>query len=719
MFQKEKQLNTEQCLKIVYVALSAISIPFAAKPDTLGASAGADTLVNLDKMIVTASRTNRLMSETPASANVISKAMISVSPAKTVEDLLQTQTGVQLKRSSGMAEGAPSDIIFRGIPGALTATRTLVLVDGIPTNESGTPFLIVNEIPIEAIERIEIVRGPYSGLYGANAFGGVVNVLTKDGYGKANGGVNVETSYPFSVLDQYYSKDLSFVKALDKSGTLALWKANGTVSGGTDKYGLLVSGGYKSIGSYLLRDSAIARDVNGAYAITGANTDYHEALLFSKARLYCTDNTEVALHVRYFNCAGGFGKTKNIVPDSQNVDIQGHKFLIGPQVKFSFSKDIKVHALAFYRTVVGEFWGEDKDEAQNWVRSYRKFAMGDWQVESQGFFSLGSRQTITAGLELLRNGADFGSAQDPANGKILPESYATKKAIYNGAGYLQDEVKLFDRLNIVPVVRVDYQSEFGAAFCPKLGFSYKISDIIRFRSSAGRAFRAPSLTELGLDIKVNPDLHLIPNPNLKPEYIWGYDAGFDITPSKSVILRIGPYYNSMQDLISEAIILSSGSVTYRNISSAWSEGIEAEIEWSPLQWLKLSPHATLQDSWDEFYRTTLDYVPKYTFGGQAIVSKEYNALKVEGQVGYTCVGARNFLDFSHPDVFIMPDGQTKLRPLSVALNSYNTVDLCCRVSLKSLWFTLAVQNIFNERYEESSGSLATGRFPSVKIGYNF
>jgi len=140
--------------------LFAIFSLYAGAPDSLSGKNGADSLVNLDKVVVTASRTKRLMSETPASVSVISKDMISASPAKTIEDLLLTQTGVQVKRVVSIGEGIPSDIIFRGIPGSLAATRTLILVDGIPTNASGTPFLIVNEIPLDAVERIEIVRGP-------------------------------------------------------------------------------------------------------------------------------------------------------------------------------------------------------------------------------------------------------------------------------------------------------------------------------------------------------------------------------------------------------------------------------------------------------------------------------------------------------------------------------------------------------------------------------
>jgi outer membrane receptor protein involved in Fe transport len=708
-------------IKVFCATFAAIPALYAAQPDTLSGKTISDSLVNLDKIVVTASRTNRLMSETPASVSVISKDMISASPAKTIEDLLLTQTGVQARRSVSIGEGIPSDIIFRGIPGSLAATRTLILVDGIPTNASGTPFLIVNEIPLEAIDRIEIVRGPYSGLYGANAFGGVVNILTKEGYGKASGSISAETSYPFSVLDQYFSERHSFAKSLDTSGTLAYWNANGTVSGGTDKYGLLVSGGYRTIGNYLLRDSAEVRNGQDEYNKSSANSDYREARLFAKARMYCTDNTELSLHVRYFNSDLGFGKTKNIQPDSMNVETKGQKILVSPQVKISFSKDIIFHAGAFYRHVDGEFWNEDEDSSRTWVRSYRKFAMNDWQAEARGVFTIGNSNTATAGFEVLRNGADFGTAVNPANGEILPESFMTKKAIVNSAGYVQDEIKLFDRLNIVPVGRVDYQTEFGAAFSPKLGVSYKIFDQLRFRSSAGRSFRAPSLAELGLDIKISPTLHLLPNPDLKPEYIWGYDAGFDITPIKTLIIKIGPYYNSMQNLISEAAVLSQGSVTYRNISSAWSEGIEGEVTWSPMQWLLASAHCALQKSRDEYYDTTLDYVPGLTFGGSVIVSKMFNGVKIDGQIGYNFVGERTYLNFQDTNTtkIFTPFNGLVLRPASDTMSAYGTLDLSCKMAIKQYSITLAVQNLFNERYSESAGTLGPGRFATIKIGYNF
>jgi outer membrane cobalamin receptor len=120
----------------------------------------ADSVATLDKMVVTATRTRRRMSQTPASVTVISRQEIASSPARDINDLVEDKASVQTNRVVTIGEGVPSSIIMRGIPGSLAASRTLVLVDGIPSNAAGTPFLIVSESPLDAIESVEIVRGP-------------------------------------------------------------------------------------------------------------------------------------------------------------------------------------------------------------------------------------------------------------------------------------------------------------------------------------------------------------------------------------------------------------------------------------------------------------------------------------------------------------------------------------------------------------------------------
>jgi outer membrane cobalamin receptor len=149
-----------------------------------------DTNGRFDKVVVTGTRTPRSIKENPANITVITREQIASSASTNVSDLLLYEPGIIVRRPTGMGEGGTGDINIRGVPGATAATRTLVLVDGIPTNAAGTPFLIINEVPMEAIERVEIVRGPYSNLYGPNAFGGVINIITRNPGKYVHGGIS-------------------------------------------------------------------------------------------------------------------------------------------------------------------------------------------------------------------------------------------------------------------------------------------------------------------------------------------------------------------------------------------------------------------------------------------------------------------------------------------------------------------------------------------------
>jgi outer membrane receptor for ferrienterochelin and colicins len=697
--------------------------------DRSDSTATADSIISLDKIVVTATRSKRLISEIPASVSVITKKEIASSPAKTIEDLLITQTGVQATRPVAIGEGIPSSIIIRGIPGSLAASRTLILVDGFPTNASGTPFLIVNEIPMEAIERIEIVRGPYSSLYGANAVGGVVNILTKEGYGKANGVITGETSYPFSIVDQYTRKKASVSESLRKSGKMAYWNGNGTISGGNDKAGYLVSGGYRTIGNYLLADSALVRQGDSTYRTRPDNYDYQEVRLFGKGRWYCSDNATLTLNARFFNSDLGFGKTRTIEPESLDVVTKGNKLLVGPQLKWSVSNNIQVRAGAFYRRVVGEFFNEGKDyfnedkDSLVSVPTWWKSTTNDFQIESHAIITLWHGNAVTAGVEFLDNNAQFGATINRINGAIMPNSFPVQKGIINSAGFLQDELTVFKKLTIVPALRLDHHSEFGSAVSPKLGLNYSLNDQIKLRASSGRSFRAPSLAELYLpDLNVNPEFLLVANPHLKPEYVWGSDAGFDFIPLRTLSFKLDIYYNSMNNLISQAVIFDSlqASVTHRNITKAWSEGVEGESSWRVAPWLLLIANGTLQDSRDEKYHITLDYVPHYTAGFTANGFFKIGNAKFEANAGIKQVGYRKYLAFEDAKKYQETVSGGRIDVPIIPLDPYNLINFACRMTLPSkIWYSLTVQNVFNVKAEEAKGSFTTGRFASIKTGLDF
>lgn len=210
-----------------------------------------DSAATVDKMVVTGTRTRRSIKDNPANVTVITREHIEVAPGENVSDMLLYEPGVLVKRPVGMGEGVPSDIIMRGVPGATAATRTLILVDGIPTNAAGTPFLILNEVPMEAVEQVEVVRGSYSNLYGPNAFGGVVNIITKNPEKGVHGGAN-------------------------GAGYLNFYDVNADANGGIGRFSFLADGNVRGTPNYYFSDSVRHRFGNN-YRMTNAdNFGYYE-----------------------------------------------------------------------------------------------------------------------------------------------------------------------------------------------------------------------------------------------------------------------------------------------------------------------------------------------------------------------------------------------------------------------------------------------------------
>ncbi len=139
----------------------------------IGVSALAD--VNEETLVVTASATEQSVKDAPASISVITQQDLQRKPVQNLKDVLRDVPGVQLTNEGDNRKG----VSIRG----LSSSYTLILVDGKRVNSRNAVFrhndFDLNWIPVDAIERIEVVRGPMSSLYGSDALGGVVNIITK------------------------------------------------------------------------------------------------------------------------------------------------------------------------------------------------------------------------------------------------------------------------------------------------------------------------------------------------------------------------------------------------------------------------------------------------------------------------------------------------------------------------------------------------------------
>jgi outer membrane receptor for ferrienterochelin and colicin len=347
----------------------------------------------------------------------------------------------------------------------------------------------------------------------------------------------------------------------------------------------------------------------------------------------------------------------------------------------------------------------------------------DIQVESHAVYTLKGNNVLTAGVEFLDNNAQFDATINRISHTVMPNSFATQKGIINTAGFLQGEFTVFKKLSLIPALRLDHHSVFGSALSPKLGLNYSLSDHINFRASSGRSFRAPSLAELYLpDFSVNPQLLLLANPNLKPEYLWGSDMGFEYSPGRSFTIKADVYHNSMKDLISQMvkeIDTTKNTVTHRNITQAWSMGVEAEANWKALPWLGLTANGTIQRSKDKTYDAPLDYIPEYTANFKTTISYPFKRTRLDAELAINHVGTRRYLYFAKAGIDETPDGRRLYVPV-LTLDPHTSLDLSCKYSFSShVWCAITVQNLLNAQWEEAVGTFVPRRFASIKTGISF
>ncbi|MBD3391855.1 MAG: TonB-dependent receptor [Chitinivibrionales bacterium] len=705
--------------------------------------------VTLDRMVITATRTKRRMSETPASVSVIGKSKIQASAATNVDELLRSETNVSIKRVTGMGEGIPSHIIIRGIPGALASTRTLVLVDGIPSNAAGTPFFFINEVPLDAIERVEIVRGPYSALYGANAFGGVVNMVTTEGDGRPSVKGALETSFPFMAAYYAGKGGLAARENAEKSAAMGYWNAEVLGTGGSERFNYTVSAGYRIIGNYFLQDSALVVGPNGRYLKDIANHDYYDIRYFGKFGTSIGDRVRLKLHTRFFKSDLGFGKTKKVLPDSADVTTRGEKFLIGPTARIVVNDLLELEIGAIYGRLQGEFLNEgplEKDYDSVVASQWDAFS-NDVQLNGRANLRLRS-QKITLGVDALINSIVFGAGVGRETGDTIREMGGADTTSVNTGVYVQDEITIGEIAQVVPGVRYDHNTLFGGALSPKLGAAVYPAEWLTLRASGGRAYRAPTLSELYLTIMIDPSYVVQSNPELRPEYVWAFDAGFEVRPGKSVSLGIMGFYNRMTDLVvSDVLLRSLDTETYPplvkhgNTDLSWSAGAECAAEWQVADWLTLEANYVFQKSEDMTYNVPLDYVPEHSGSASARAKKQLgDRLVLEVGLSEDIVGTRWFLDWanitpnsiletdtSKYEIVFLADGSSRISheprafvPPQRSLPAYWVTNGSIKLHFgEHVWTGVSVLNLFDREYEESGGTFAPGRLFWLGVGGGF
>jgi len=259
------------------------------------------TVTELEEIVVTATRQEEQISSVPANVSVITQEEIENSPAQDVPNLLRSEMGVHVSDISGNQRSYVVDLRGFGETGAL---NTLVLVDGRRINQadlSGTDWTLV---PLDRIERIEIIRGGRgSVLYGDNAAGGVINIITKKG------------------------REFK-ASAEAAGGSYATYKADARVSGTKKDLSYILSGSYLTSDGYRDNSDTLAKDI-------GMNLDYYvtQSVMISLSSGYHEDDTGLPGAIKESDFESSVSREDTLYPDDY-TDKEDYYIQVGPEIHF-------------------------------------------------------------------------------------------------------------------------------------------------------------------------------------------------------------------------------------------------------------------------------------------------------------------------------------------------------------------------------------------------
>lgn len=457
---------------------------------------------------VTASRVAETVDSALADVSVITRQDIDASLARDSLDLLRLEAGVDLYRTGGA--GQQTSLFLRGT----NSNQVLVLIDGVRVSSQNTGAFAFEHLPIDAIERIEIVRGPRASYWGSDAIGGVIQIFTR----KLEGS-RVAASYG------------SYEDAKGSAG-IGHWD-------GTDGYSVQV--GLRHVRGFSATNPGICAGPDDPYCIYDPDNDGFRNKNFT-GRIAHGFGSQVL--------SGSLYRSDSTVQfdqgESNAIEQNGGLNLEGALA------ENWTHRLAF-----GNAREDLRTPAFGTLQLTRRNSLL-WQNE----FQLGAQQRVVAGVDLVR---EKGETRDTFSNTKTYGRTRDNRALF--AGWRGD----FGALDTEVSARHDDNGDFGGATTGSVALGWRFSPQWRSYVNLGRGFRAPTMNEL-----FHPGYSgwFAGNPDLKPEYSRSIEGGLEFTPDANQRFKANLYSTRVNDLIS----FTGPSNRAENIAHAEIDGAELEYQ---------------------------------------------------------------------------------------------------------------------------------------------
>ncbi len=665
--------------------------------------------IETNEVVVTATKTENRIYNVPVRINTVSSRQLQSLPIQSVDEALQYISGVNISRPFGIF-ATKSTVSMRGVSGKEQA-RTLVLLDGAPLNKSDGGTVDWNMINTDVIQRIEVTKGAGAALYGGNAMGGVINIITRKPAEKLAGKFALEYG---TYNTQAARMNLSGKMLPDSSSKNYYWNLTSFYRK-SDGY-ITQSEEDRQMNQYITKSNVKEYGVGGVFGYQ------------------INKNNNLQFDATFYDDKRGTGET--VFQPLGNVT--EHKTY---QLRAKYSgtyKGLNFNSILFYSNEnylrVNEYLKDD----YTWYNVDSKRI--DFGLLSTFSKKITDNQAITGGIDVKQGKVD---AKD--------EYFTSTDIVYNRgkmdfyALFVQDEIKLYDeKFKIIAGLRADYAKYYDGAFyitdptaetqfmrniedpnmktqqwvavSPKLALQYKWGESQRTYLSYSKGFRPSVLDDLCRSGRVKGGFKLT-NQELKPEYIDNFEWGFDLSFWDKIRFGFSTYYSVGKDFmyyVSTGATIDMGFgdrpiMARSNVSNVEIYGVEIDFNYeinSTLylfanyaftysqikNYTKLTPNDTI-----DLNGKYLTDVPKNTFS--AGINWRNRFVNTSLLMHYTdkmWVNDANVYD----DII-----------KSAQYPDYYTIDLkLSKTIFKYFEIALNIQNILDQKFYDSKAAVCPGRF---------
>lgn len=489
----------------------------------------------LDEVIITATRTVRQLSSLPMPVTLISKKQIQKTGSTRLKDILLEQTGINFVTNQSGFTG----IQMQG----LVAEYTMIMIDGVPLIGRTSGNLDLNRITVNNIKQIEIAKGPSSSLYGSEALGGVINIITEKPKKNTLKGV-IESFIRAGSRDEL-DVNTNFLYKKEKFGIVAGLNLNSS-----EGYDLSPETSFKTAYPH--------QNYTGNLQLSYDFSDKLTALISNRIYIQnqntpTSENKQTDWNIN--------GKVTHKISDLWNIDytFYGTRF----KTEGIFNEKNSLFNRSLFRPEIRTKIDIDKSN-------------------------------IVLGI-----GGNFDALE-----RTSFDGIKKHKAQYI---YGQYDFYPIKNLNVIVGARFDSHNEYKSAFSPKLSSSYKVNNWLMAKASVGYGFKVPNFRQLYFNFRNSTEGYIVlgtqtihdlyPNvlginniqKELKPENSIGYNFGFQLNPLSNLKININLFSNNIQDLIDSFdtqlkpldLGLPNGTRTfsYRNINKVYTQGVEIEANY--------------------------------------------------------------------------------------------------------------------------------------------